>query len=171
MSKHQKILRLVVTALLSALTCVATMLIRIPVSGTNGYINLGDAMIFVAALLFGPLVGGVAGGVGSALGDLLGGYFHWVPFTLIVKGLEGLIAGALAHRAFRAGGRLTPRVIAGVAVSALWMVLGYFLSGSVLYSPPVAAMSVPMNLLQGAAGAALSLPLALALHRVTKDRF
>ena len=29
--------------------------------------------------------------VGAALADGLGGYSHWAPFTLIIKGVEGLV--------------------------------------------------------------------------------
>ncbi|HCP99620.1 MAG TPA: ECF transporter S component, partial [Candidatus Latescibacteria bacterium] len=55
------------TGLLIALTVVATLFIRIPNPATQGYINLGDSMIFTIAVVFGWRVGGLAGGVGSAL--------------------------------------------------------------------------------------------------------
>ena len=61
-------------ALLIALTTAATMAVRIPVPGTGGYINMGDSVVYVAALLFGPVSGLAAGGIGSALADFLGGY-------------------------------------------------------------------------------------------------
>ena len=37
----KKIRKLVVSALMAALVCVATMVVRIP-TPTNGYVNLGD---------------------------------------------------------------------------------------------------------------------------------
>ena len=52
-------------------------------------------MIYLAALLYGPIVGGFAGGVGSALADLYLGYPHYAPATLIVKACEGYIVGKL----------------------------------------------------------------------------
>ena len=48
MMKHDKLLKLVLAALFAALTCVATSLISIPIPATNGYINLGDGMVFSA---------------------------------------------------------------------------------------------------------------------------
>ena len=39
---------LVLTALLAAMTCVATLVIRVP-SPTNGYMNLGDAVVLLGA--------------------------------------------------------------------------------------------------------------------------
>jgi len=88
---------LALTALLVALTAVATILVRVPVPATGGYINLGDTMVFVSALLFGSRMGAAAGGVGFALADVLGGFPHWAPFTLLIKGAEGYVAGALAR--------------------------------------------------------------------------
>jgi len=87
---------LVYGALGIALVALATMSIQIPVPQTRGYINLGDTVIFVFAMLFGARIGALAGGVGSALADLLTGYAHWAPFTLVIKGIEGLLVGLLA---------------------------------------------------------------------------
>lgn len=58
-----------------ALVTVATMLIQIPIPATQGFFNIGDAIIMVTALTFGPVVGGIAGGLGSSLADLLGGWY------------------------------------------------------------------------------------------------
>ena len=69
-------------ALMIALMTLATLIIRIPNPATQGYINLGDAMLMTIALLFGWRIGGLAGGVGSALADALGGYFIWAPWAV-----------------------------------------------------------------------------------------
>ena len=44
-----------------SLIALATLVIRIPNPATQGYINLGDAMLFIVALIFGWRVAGVAG--------------------------------------------------------------------------------------------------------------
>ena len=77
--------------LMIALVTVSTMVLQIPVSATNGYIHLGDSMILLISVFFGWRYGMVAGGVGAALADLLSGYAHWAPFTLIIKGVMGLL--------------------------------------------------------------------------------
>ena len=64
-----------------------------------GYINLGDAIIFSIALVFGPVAGFISGAVGSALADIILGYAIWAPFTFVIKGLEGYLVG-LASIAF-----------------------------------------------------------------------
>ena len=73
------------------------MLVQIP-SPTNGYLNLGDAVVLLGAYLLGPAYGAAAGGVGPALADLLSGYAMYVPGTLVIKALMGLTA-ALLYRA------------------------------------------------------------------------
>lgn len=87
--------RLVLAALFAALACVATMSIRIPTPGTNGYIHSGDAIVILSGVILGPVWGLLAGGIGSALSDLIGGYFMYVPVTFVIKGLIALIAGLI----------------------------------------------------------------------------
>jgi len=84
-------------AIFSALAFVATMIIRIPIPATQGYFNIGDGMIYAAALLFGPLVGGLAGGIGASLADAVG-YAIFVPGTFITKLVEGVIVGFVGYK-------------------------------------------------------------------------
>lgn len=88
--------RLIVSAALSiALVFIATSSLSIYIPATRGYFNLGDSMIFLTALLFGPFVGCIAGGIGSMLSDVFLGYVVYAPATLVVKGLEGFLTGFL----------------------------------------------------------------------------
>ena len=64
--------KLVMAALFAALTCVATMSIRIPTPGTNGYIHPGDALVILSGVILGPGWGLLSAGIGSAMADLLG---------------------------------------------------------------------------------------------------
>ena len=90
-------LKLAYTALFSALTLVATYSFVINIPSTGGYFNLGEIIIYVSALVFGPFVGGIAGGVGSAISDALVAP-QFAPGTLVIKGLEGAIVGFLGKR-------------------------------------------------------------------------
>lgn len=56
-----------------AVVTVVTMVVQIPIPQTKGYINLGDAVILVFAMLFGAKIGMIGGGLGSALADILTG--------------------------------------------------------------------------------------------------
>jgi uncharacterized membrane protein len=86
--------KLAIAAVFAALVCVVTLVLIVNIPATNGYFNVGETMVYAAALLFGPLVGAFAGGVGAAISDLLVAPIY-APGTLIVKGCEGAIVGFL----------------------------------------------------------------------------
>lgn len=79
----------------TALVYTATIVIQIYQVATGGYFNLGETMIYLAALVSTPLVAGVAGGVGAALADYTTGYAIFAPGTLVIKFAEGYLAGLL----------------------------------------------------------------------------
>lgn len=97
---------LAVTAVFTALVCVVTMIFSIYIPATEGFFNIGESMVFLSALLFGPFVGAFAGGVGSMLADLLLGYPYYAPATIIVKACEGAVVGALKKRNPKVSSRL-----------------------------------------------------------------
>ena len=149
-------------ALLAALCCVATIVIPIP-TPTGGYLNAGDVVVMLAALLAGPLYGGLAAGLGSGLADLLTGYAIFAPGSLIVKGLAAAVAGLL----YRRHGKVIPAVICGEAV----MVIGYFLYEALaLHFGWAAGAEIGPNALQGAIGAVGGAALYQALIRVREVR-
>lgn len=161
---------LVMTALFAALGCAATMVIKVP-SPTGGYMNLGDTVVLLGAYFLGPVYGAVAGGAGPALADLLGGYPVYVPATLVIKAVMGVIAGLL-YRLLRRRG--LPGVIACGIAGEVPMVLGYWLFDAILVSAggtafgtalTGAAAGIPSNLVQAAFGAAASTLLLAALSR------
>ncbi len=85
------LIKIIYTGLMTALVLIATLFFKIPVPFTNGYVHLGDSMIFVAAIILGWKGGAFAAGVGSAFADILGGYTHWALPTLIIKALWELL--------------------------------------------------------------------------------
>lgn len=73
---------LVMTALMIGIIIVSIMFIRIPIPGTQGYVHLGDAMIFLSVLILGWKNGAMAAAIGGALGDIMGGAPVWAPLDL-----------------------------------------------------------------------------------------
>ena len=65
---HITVTQMCITAVFMALTCVATMVVQIPIP--LGYAHLGDSVILICAFFFGPVVGALAGGIGSAMADI-----------------------------------------------------------------------------------------------------
>lgn len=87
---NQNIKKLVTAALLAAMTCVATMIIKIP-TPTFGYIHLGDGFVLLCGVVLGPLPGALAAGIGSMFSDIFSGYVTWAPATFIIKALTAAL--------------------------------------------------------------------------------
>ncbi|MBM3263848.1 MAG: ECF transporter S component [candidate division Zixibacteria bacterium] len=145
--------------LLIALTAAATLAVRIPNPATQGYVNLGDGVLFTAALLWGSRAGGLAGGIGSALADVIGGYTIWAPWTLVVKGVEGMLAGGISSR----GG--SAFAVLGLFAGGVWMITGYYLAGRFLFGSVVALTEIPGNIVQAVVGAVVAFPLSITLRK------
>ena len=96
MVKTKNLTLMVTAAVLAALTCVATMVVQIPMPLTKGYVNLGDVMVLTSVWLIGSPWGVAAAGIGSAMADLLTGYAYYAPATLIIKALMAVAAFYIA---------------------------------------------------------------------------
>ncbi len=147
---NTKTKKIVIAALIAALTCVATMIIKIP-SPLKGYLNLGDCIILLAGWLLSPTYAFLASGLGSALADVFSGYLTYAPATFVIKGLMALIAFygfKLLHNKL---GNLPSRIISGV-LAEIVMILGYFVFEGFLYGFIPSLVNIPANGVQGAAG-------------------
>lgn len=161
--KDKTVKKLVFAALFAALSCVATMVIRIP-TPIGGYIHAGDAVVLLSAFLLGPWWGAAAAGLGSALADLIAAYSLYVPGTFVIKFIVALLAGFLLNcRIVRSA--LARAVIAGV-IGETFMVLGYLAYEALILGYGAAAVGgVPMNCIQGAFGVVAGSALYVALSK------
>ena len=166
-------------AVFTALTFVATVLITIPmVSASGGYINFGDTIIFVASAILGPIGGLVSGALGSVIADLVLAP-SYALITLIVKGLEGFLAG-LIIRAIR---KLVSQYkwsdyvafIVGFIVGGLEMVLGYYVGGGILLGLmednmavgfEISLIDVPSNFIQFGVSVGVGYAISLGLIHI-----
>lgn len=147
----KKIRLLTVTALLTALTAVSTILIQIP-TPTKGYVNLGDCLVNISAWMLGPVYGAAAGGIGSAIADIISGYFIYAPATLIIKALMAVVSFFVFSAVNKHSKTLTARIIAAVSAEIV-MSLGYTLYEAFLYhSPSVFITGIPGNIAQSVMG-------------------
>jgi uncharacterized membrane protein len=148
-------------ALLIALTTVFTLVVRVPVPATQGYVNLSAVAITFTGLVFGPWAGLAAGGVGAALADLLGGYAQFALLSLVAHGLEGLLIGLLGR-----GRRAIPGLVLAWLAGALAMIAGYLIGeGLFLTGWPAALVEAPLNAFQGLLGAVVGIPLVFAVRK------
>lgn len=161
---EKRIKELALTGLFSALLIVATAVLRFPVPTFNLYFNLGEAIIYLTALLYGSIPGALIGGVGSALADIIGGYPIWAPITFIIKGLEGYIVGSLANK---------NKYIAVIS-GGITMMAGYALAAGLLYGIGAVPIELAGDFVQVTVGAVISLFLHSRLKNISindEDRF
>jgi len=151
------LVRISLYAIMAALVCVGTLLFRIP-NPMGGYFNVGDVMIFISALTFGPAVGGVAGGIGSSLADVIGFPVFVIP-TLCIKGIEGFLAGLITNR------KALSRDILAVVLAGSEMIVGYFVVETYLWGIGGALLEVPGNVAQIVIGGVIGIPIAIVLRR------
>lgn len=164
---HEKIARLCYAAMFAALICVATMVIQIP-APLAGYVHFGDCFILIAAWVLGPWFGFAAGGIGSALADLFTGYAHYIPGTLIIKGLMAAAAALIFRAMFKKGFKTNlPAYIASGFAAELIMVAGYYLyKATFLQRGWIASgANIPPNCVQGAFGLVLGVFLIKVIEK------
>ncbi len=98
--KSQSILRLSLTALMSALCYIGFQYLKIDIPLPTGAvaIHFGNAFCVLGALLLGGIHGGLAGAIGMTLGDLFNPlYITSAPKTFLLKFCIGYITGFVAH--------------------------------------------------------------------------
>lgn len=166
MKTQTKVLNIAYGGMMAALVFVATYVIKLPVSVTQGYIHLGDGFILLgAALLGGTAVPAAA--VGSMLADLLGGYTVYCVPTFVIKGAVAWVA----VRAMRKSHPLWLEIVWMILAEAV-MVAGYFVVEWLVlgYGLAAAASAVLPNVIQGLSGVVVAAVLMPVLGRVRKIR-
>lgn len=161
--KNEPVMQMVATALVMALICVATMIIKIPIPMTEGYVHLGDAMIFLGVLILGKNRGALAAGIGSALGDLFAGYAAWIPWTLGIKFLMAFIMGFAIEKA---AGKFPLVEVLAMILAGIEMVAGYYVAASLMTGNWVVPLaSIPWNIGQFVMGIVLAVIFAAVLEK------
>lgn len=151
---------LCMTAVMTALVFLATFVPHIPIP--LGYAHLGDAVIFLLALLLRRRDALFAACVGSALSDVLGGFALWALPTLVIKFLMVEVVCRVAGSA-----PSTARTAAAFLASSLWMAAAYTAFGALLYASVAAGLaSAPGLFMEGVVNTAVALLVLPALRRL-----
>ena len=167
MKTGSKTKELVTSGLLISMVFIATKFIniRLPISINGGLIHLGNTMLFLAAIVFGKRKGAIAGAFGMGLFDIVSGWVAWAPFTFMIRGIMGYAIGSIAYANGRKGEHFLWN-LAGIMVSGVVMIVGYYITEGVLYGNWIAPMtSIPGNAIQILIGTATGLPAAAAVKR------
>ncbi|MFZ7121127.1 MAG: ECF transporter S component [Eubacteriaceae bacterium] len=141
---NQTVKKITYTSLMIAIVFLCTVVIPFP-SPLGGYINLGDAAIYISSFILGPVLGFLAGGLGSMLGDFSLGYFIYMIPTFLIKGLMGYISGYLFKK---------NQMLLGVLSGLLIMIIGYYGAEILIFNNLLSPLAnIPFNLIQGSIGA------------------
>lgn len=160
---QNKTKKIVLSALLASLTCVFTMLIKIP-SPLKGYVNLGDCAVLLSGWVLSPVYGFLTAGIGSALADIFSGYVIYAPATFVIKGCMALTAFYLYKFLQKKSGTLFARIISA-GVSEIVMVAGYFVFEGLLYGFGASAVNILPNVIQGIFGLILGILLVKVFEK------
>jgi uncharacterized membrane protein len=158
--------KIAAAAIFAALVAAATLVFVFPIFATSGYFNLGETIIYVAALLFGPLVGAVAG-AGASVADVFVAA-QYAPGTFTIKAIEGFVVGFLTKKINHKIKNLTISAIVAIVIGGFEMVAGYFLYETLAlgYPAALAAAEVPFNIIQMIVGLAIAVPIMHAILRI-----
>lgn len=165
------------TGLMTAIVYVCT-LIGITAGAFN--FNIGDGAILIAGALFNPLTAMIAGGLGAFLADLTT-YPATMVYTLIIKAIEGLVAGLLFKVIYAKFDRFSAPTKKQKALKILFATLncllcttfmagGYFLCKWFFYGTLESALvSLPKNIVQAVVSTLIAI-LVLYVGRLEKIR-
>lgn len=178
-SKHLSTKKIVLTALMAALTVVGSGLrITLPVSvmGTTAF-HLGNIFCALSGILLGPGLGGLAAGLGSAIYDMLNpAYIDECLITFAMKGAYGLITGLIIwsgkdHDSYR---KMTLATLAGAFTYALLYLAKNYIKGIIVQGlVPAAAVialldKVPATVFNAAVAVIFAPMLAAAIQSALK---
>lgn len=157
-------LNVTMSAVIAALTAVTTAYIfHIPMSvfGGEGYVHIGDAVIFLGASLLPVGYGCAAAALGGALADVISGAALWAPWTLVIKALIALCFTAKGETI------LNKRNYLALACAVVITVAGYYAAEGFLYGNWIAPLaSVTGNLVQWVASSVLYIVIGMALDKL-----
>lgn len=160
--KSTKIKTMAYTAAFAAMICITTAyILHIPVG--NGYIHIGDGIIYLAASILPFPFGLAAGAIGGGLADLLSGYLPYVIPTMIIKSLNAscFYIGSKGSKLF------TKKAVMMSVISGCVTTVGYYIVSIILYGNPVAQIATLIpNVIQAVGSSVLFCILALALDKV-----
>ena len=150
--------KLTITALMMAIICLSTMFLGFPI--LYGYVNLGDAAIFLAAFILGPKYGLIAAALGASIADYSLGYTQYMLTTFVVKGIMAFLAGRVRDKSN------TTKVVSCI-IGGLIMVAGYYITEVIIYGSKISPLAnIPWNTLQFIIGMVIALILIKPLKNL-----
>lgn len=159
-SKHDRMRFITLAAVLCALVFVATAYLpRIPL-GAGGYVHIGDAFIYLAAVLLPMPYAFAVGAIGAGLADALTGFLIYAPATVVIKAAMALFF-TYKNKKIICARNLTAVIPAGVVCIA-----GYYLYDVILAKSFAAPLAwIWGNVLQAVSSAVIFIVLGFVFDK------
>lgn len=127
---NKKTRLIVLAALLAALVFLTTAyILHIPVGGNGGYVHVGDAFIYLAAVILPTPYAMAAAAIGAGLADVATGAAIWAIPTMIIKPILVLFFTNKTEKIINTR-NIVATVLAGIVGTVLYMLAEGFMIGS-----------------------------------------
>lgn len=157
--KNKNIRLMCISGVFTALVFVVTAYLHIPTN--NGYIHVGDGLIYLAACIL-PRYYAMAVGMGGALlADCLTGFAIWAPGSVVIKGATALLFTSKGKKIMSLHNWLSLLPAAVICAG------GYYLYESIIYGNFIASLAgIPASLTQSAASSVLFVAAGLTIDKM-----
>lgn len=156
--KGDKVRLMCTAGVFSALVFVVTAYLHIPTS--NGYVHVGDGLIYLAACSLPRPYAMAVGAGGAFLADCLSGYAMWAPGSVVIKALTAMLFSSKGGRIVRA------RNITALVPAAFVCAGGYYLYEALLYGNFISPLSgIPASITQSVASSLVFVAAGLVIDK------
>ena len=153
--------KLVLTSLFAALICISIILFKIPTGFNNGYIHLGDVIIYLAATILPTHYAILAAAIGAGFADALTGGAIWIIPTIIIKSVIVLYFTSKNETI------LCKRNVIGVVLAGVTGWIGYYIAGGIIAGNFISALvMLPVEGIQPLASGIIFLMLGRYLDKI-----
>lgn len=157
--KNHRIKLMCFTGLFTALVFVVTAYLHIPTY--NGYVHVGDGLIYIASCLLPWPYAMFVGAGGALLADCLTGYAIWAPGSVIIKGITVLVFSNKGKKIN------TRRNLWALLPAAIICAGGYYLYESLITGSFIASLEgIPSSITQSVASSVIFVILGLAIDKI-----
>lgn len=165
MQSKKSLLKITYTAIFTTMIVLATSVLKFSTGLGEGYIHLGDSVIYLAACLLPFPYCLIAGALGGALADIISGFAIWSIPTMIIKMLN-VLPFALICKRYKSNKILSKQTTLMTIVSGIVTILGYFIAECILYSVASATLSLIGNTIQAVASGIIFVIIAKATDKI-----
>jgi uncharacterized repeat protein (TIGR04002 family) len=163
--RNKSLLKITYTAIFTALILLATSVLKFSTGLGEGYIHLGDSLIYLSACILPFPYCLVAGALGGALADIISGYAIWSIPTMIIKALN-VLPFAIICKKSKSTKILSKQTVLMTVISGVITIVGYFIAECVLYSVASATLSLIGNTIQAVASGIIFVIIAKATDKI-----